>query len=379
MSQYGAVIQNQIKRTSRNLIAANIVLLLLEFAYFGIGGLVVTNSMPAAPTRPTPQPAATGPVDTSHPKLITPKDVESEGSLNRLNGHAVEYKDSSIVDLKFPVWNLSQRGSHSRPDHLQTYHLSAVNGKQLVVIPDDNNPGPTYRGVVRPPDDQDRNTVSTVLGSRGVQKITLLPYVVDCLPEAFDQSPAQFAVPAATIHLPNMLFILLAAFPVWNIVRGIVRLKDPSTHPVVRRLASYGAVDEMCRHIDADWAAGVVTEMPAKLTQYWLIVPTFFTCIVVPLDEIVWIYQRTYVTKGRSFAIVVRDRRGRYEEFTCGMFQVNKIISRVTNTRPWIMSGYTGKLAVQFSSNRAQFIADVDARQRQYLSGPGHQPPPYAP
>ncbi len=373
------MIQHQIERTSRNLIAANIVLLLLEFAYFGINGLVVSNSIRVAPTRPTPKLAVTGPVDTSHPKRITPKDVTSEGSLKQLNAHAVEYTDSSIVDLKFTVWNLSQRGSHSRPDKLQSYHLSAVNGKMLVVIPDDNNPGPKYRGVVRPLDDQDRNTVSTVLGSRGVQKIALLPYVVDCLPEAFDQSPGRFEVPTATIHLPNMLFLLLTAFPVWNIVRGILRLKDSSTHPVVRRLGAYGPVDEMCRHIDTDWVAGVVTVIPAKLTQYWLIVPTFFTCIVVPLDEIVWIYQRTYVTKGRSFAVVVRDRRGRYEEFTCGMFQVNKIISQVTKKRPWIVSGYTGKLAVQFSSNRAQFIADVDSRQQHYLSGPGHQPPPYTP
>ena len=220
--------------------------------------------------------------------------------------------------------------------------------------------------------------MTTVLHSRGIQKFTLLPLMLDGLSHPAAAGASSLHIPHVSLPVPILLYLLLGAVPIWNIFKALHRSKYPEAHPLVRRLQRYGSIADVARAIDADWSAGVTKIMPAEFTASWLIVSTFYTCIAVPLDEIVWIYERVYVTHGRSYSVCLRDRRGGSDEFTCALFQVSKILAHITRFRPWIVSGYSGQAAVDFATNRAQFIAEVDRSRQQHLAV-SVPPPPYTP
>ena len=124
-----------------------------------------------------------------------------------------------------------------------------------------------------------------------------------------------------------------------------------------------------------DFAAGVTKIMPVQFSASWLLASTFYTCIALPLDEIVWVYEQVYVTRGRSCSVCLRDRQGGFAEFTCALFQVKKIIDYITRVRPWVVSGYSGQAAVDFATDRARFVTEVDRRRQQYLAASAPMPP----
>lgn len=143
----------------------------------------------------------------------------------------------------------------------------------------------------------------------------------------------------------------------------------------MQRLEKYGPLNDIARAIEVDFAAGVTKIMPVQFSASWLLASTFYTCIALPLDEIVWVYEQVYVTRGRSCSVCLRDRQGGFAEFTCALFQVKKIIDYITRVRPWVVSGYSGQAAVDFATDRARFVTEVDRRRQHYLASSAPMPP----
>ena len=337
---YGSIVRGQIERTNRNLLVSNAVLLTLILAYALITTLVTGHNQ-FFPDRAGSAQSRTAetyaPADMSRPTAIVVEDLDSAVRLGKLTGHAVRLTDMQSVDLGFPVWNASQRGAVEDLSRAPNYRYSERGERLFVILPPDSTAGPVFTGVLRPLEEQDANQVTTVLHSRGIQKFTLMPFALDGLDHSKTSRRTALNLPSASIPLPNLFYLLLGAVPVWNICKALQRGKRLETHPLVRRLSKYGRIDDIARAIDAECAAGVVKITPAQFTASWLLVPTFYTCIALPLDEIVWIYERVYVTRGRSYAVCLRDRQGGYDEFTCALFQVNKILSYMSQVRPWVV------------------------------------------
>ncbi len=378
----GGIVRQQIARTNRNLLVSNAVLLALILLYAAVASLATGQNLffLTRPTLPASQSdKAIAPADMSHPTAITVHDLDSEVRLKQLQGHAVRLTDPDAVDLAFPVWNASQRGAIENPSQQPNYRFSKRGDHLLVILPPNSaTKGPGFTGILRRLDEQDGSQVTTVLHSRGIQNFTLLPVMLDGFSHEKGPGPRATMPALPSMPTPNLLLVLLMAVPVWNVFKAIQRGRNPGTHPLVRSLEKYGPIEDVSRAIDADSTAGITRITPAQFSPNWLLVPTFYTCIAMPLDALVWIYERVYITRGRSYAICLRDRQGGYAEFTCALFQVNKIIAHAVRVRPWILSGYSGQAAVDFASNRAQFIADVDRRRQQHLaaSAPAQ---PYSP
>lgn len=379
----GRIVRQEIARTNRNLLVSNIVVLVLIPLYFLWSGAVSHQNpffiTPHASVS-TPNEPEIGPADFSHPTPITVHDLDSENRLKQLEGRAAQLTDSETEDLKFPVWDSTSRGASADPSLQPKYRFSRRGSRLFVILPPDSHTtGPTFTGILRPLAQMDSDQVTVVLHSRGVQNFTLIPYMLDGLSHRSRGPFARpFAAPSLTFPLPNLFLILLCALPLWNIAKAVLRGQRPETHPLARSLEQYGPLADVAKAIDQDWAAGVTRIAPAQFMSHWLLVQTIYSTIAVPLDAVVWIYERTYYTRGRTFAICIRDWQGRYIEFICGMFQVQKIIEQVTRVRPWIISGYSSQAASDFASNRAQFLAEVNRRRQQYTAA-NSPTPPYTP
>lgn len=383
----GTFIRQQVERANCNLLVTNAFLLILIFAGAIIGSALTGQNMffPAfsdtSPASGSDKNAliSNKPVDMRHPVKISVKDLASVERLAALKDHAVTLTDNKATDLAFPVWNWSERTDSNPPAGQPNYHLSMAQGQLFVILPPDAQTSKTYTGVIRRLSDVDENTVTTVLHSRGIKQVSLMPYTLDAIPA---RSPgAGFAgrpnVPR--LPVPNMLLILLCAVPVWNVVKALQRRSNPRLHPIVKALEMYGPLADVTRDIDREYAQGVKKIAPVQFTASWMLVPTMFGLIVVHLDHLVWIWRQVYITQHYNYAIRMRDRQGGFHEFACGIFQIKKILDYVGQTRPWVFVGYDAQLNVDFATNRAQVVAQVDARRQQYLSAQAAPPAASAP
>ena len=259
---YGMVIRKHIERTNRNLLVCNATLLLLILTFEIVMSMVTGQNQfflwRGGSQSVSSQIVQEKPVDMSHPVGITVNDLASGSRLMRLKDKAVKLTDKKAFDLAFPVWNSTQRAADNGPGQPPNYHLSILGDRQFVILPTEAQAGPVYTGVIRTLAKDDENTVLTVLHSKGIQRVALLPFMLDCLSvrgrsgvvgasDKMDSPDRPAASHPPRIPMPNMFLLLLGAVPVWNVVKAFLRMKDPQSHPILKSLAKYGSPVDIAR------------------------------------------------------------------------------------------------------------------------------------
>ncbi len=386
-------IEKEVERVNRNLMLVNggiLALFALFFAFMMLGGVMRQRSHEQLQAYGAAhsanaiyrQPAA---LDSSHPTRISAAEVASTQRLEELAGHAVTFSDPQAQNLMFPVWNFMGRVTGKNKPHIPPYyHVSSAGGKLLLILPDKSEAGTTFTGVIRPLADVDFNAVHPALMARGFQQ-ELQPFILDCL----SLSPPDGAAPLPVVMHPVgnggrgfpsyvVVFGLLATLCGWNVVKAFKRIKSPLTHPIYTKLAQYGSPPDLVRAIEAERQAGVTVLAPAQFIYSWMLIPSFWSLDVVPLDQLAWVFKMvTFVNFiPMMFSLRVLDREGKGHPISTSDAQMTRIMDYIGQVRPWVMLGYSRERRDLFSCDRARFLAEIDARRRQFQPVPMPAPVP---
>ncbi len=361
---YGSLIDGHIKRTTQNLLTINLTILGIMTTVFGILFVAMRSN-----SKPVGQPAEDS--ASKPPKAITASDLRGHETLNSFSNRHVSLKAPNAVDLEWNITDLSGRlPKYDFTREKYTYHLVDVGGKSLLVLP--GLSGSPFVGTLTELEQKDRQAVETVVQSRGQPKPDLLPYALYCLPDA-SNGPGH-----GTSFLLGMLWIplLFMAVPAGYAVIALMRRGNPLTHPIGRLLSRFGPPQAIGQAIEAEMRAGCRTIGPALFTQNWALVTRSLSVTLIPLENLIWVYERSRGPFGPWSELVAVPRvanehvLGEYV-FYARRSEVAAIIDQITGPRPWLITGWTPQIRSDMLARRQEVIAYVDERRRHFLSGQG--------
>jgi hypothetical protein len=163
-------------------------------------------------------------------------------------------------------------------------------------------------------------------------------------------------------------FLLLAG---WNLSKWRKRARDYSCHPIFKRLACFGTVEQVIQQIEAAILLNPIEKIAGvKLSGPWLFKPSAFglTCFHVP--DLVWVYRKVtthsvnLIPVGQSSEALIYDRYGLSLTTQAGKKKIELLMMNITHQSPWIVAGYSKDLAKMWNSRKADFIAAVDERRK---------------
>lgn len=162
-----------------------------------------------------------------------------------------------------------------------------------------------------------------------------------------------------------LLLLIWKAFPAWR------RLRDPDTHPVLVRAATWGEPVSL--------SAGVERELHmAKkgksggwtLTDSYLVRRSFFTFDLLRFHDLVWAYKKVtkhsvnFIPTGKTYAALLICYGGA-AELAGSEKVVDGFLQLAANRAPWAVFGYTAELAKVFKKDQPGFVAAVEQRRRE--------------
>lgn len=112
---------------------------------------------------------------------------------------------------------------------------------------------------------------------------------------------------------------------------------------------------------------------PVLLTQNWAIVSRTLDVMLIPLENLVWVYEKVRGPSAWTELVAVpRHLRsvtlGQYV-FYARRKEITAIIQQIQRQRPWLIVGWTPQIYSDMLGRRQDVIAYVDERRRQYLTG----------
>jgi len=165
-------------------------------------------------------------------------------------------------------------------------------------------------------------------------------------------------------------FLLLAA---WNLSKWKQRTWEFTCHPICKRLARFGTVEQVIQQIEAAILINPIeTIAGVKLSGPWLFKPSAFglACFFVP--DLVWVYRKVtthsvnFIPVGQSSEALLYDRDGFSAPTQARKKKVELLMMNITQQSPWIVAGYSKDLAKMWNSRKAEFIAAVDERRKDF-------------
>jgi hypothetical protein len=171
---------------------------------------------------------------------------------------------------------------------------------------------------------------------------------------------------ALAIDVP---LLLLAT---WNLSKWKKRAWDYTCHPICKRLARFGTLEQVIQEIEAAILMNPVEKIAGvRLFGPWLFKPRFFglTCFHVP--DIVWVYKKVtqhsvnFIPTGKSFAALLYDRYGYSTEIQASEKKIVVLMTHIIKHCPWTIAGFSKDLEKLWTSRKGAFVAAVDERRKE--------------
>jgi hypothetical protein len=159
----------------------------------------------------------------------------------------------------------------------------------------------------------------------------------------------------------------LVGIAVWYLRVALMRRRQPSRHPIVAWLSSFGDLNQLVS-IDAEFL-GATKIGKATTTASWIFVPTIFGLKVARIEGLTWVYEKvtrhyhTFIPTGKTYAAVLWDRSGRALEIDGRKKKVEQLVNVVLDRAPWVAVGFNNDLEQLSKSDWAGFVSAVDQRR----------------
>jgi hypothetical protein len=165
----------------------------------------------------------------------------------------------------------------------------------------------------------------------------------------------------------------LVLLTTWNLSKWKKRAWDYTCHPICKRLAHFGTVEQVIQQIEAALLTNPVEKIAGvKLFGAWLFKPRFFGLTSFHVPDIVWVYKKVtqhsinFIPTGKSFAALLYDRYWYSTEIQARQKQVESLMAVICQQNPWIVAGFGKDLERLWKSQRGAFIAAVDERRKEF-------------
>jgi hypothetical protein len=165
-------------------------------------------------------------------------------------------------------------------------------------------------------------------------------------------------------------FLMLAG---WNLSKWKKRAWEFTCHPICKRLARFGTVEQVIQQIEAAILINPVEEIAGvRLSGPWLFKPSAFglTCFYVP--DLVWVYRKVtthsvnFIPVGQSSEVLLYDRYGFATTTQARKKKIELLMMNITQQSPWIVAGFSKDLEKLWKSRKGDFVAAVDERRKEF-------------
>lgn len=160
----------------------------------------------------------------------------------------------------------------------------------------------------------------------------------------------------------------LVGIAIWYLRIAWMRRQQPSRHPIVAWLSSFGDLDQLVPTIDAE-LLGATKIGKVTTTASWIFAPTTFGLKLARIDRLTWAYEKVtrhshnFIPTGKTYAAILWDRSGRAIEIDGRTKRVEQILKTVLDRAPWVVIGFDKELEQLSKSNWAGFVGAVDQRR----------------
>lgn len=334
-------IGKQLKRTNRNFLISNLVLLALPLSFGILGMRYWTNFF-------------SGPAKTSSNELIQFAGKTPDRNYIKIDG------DKNLDTGVKQITTTKRRGQVTGSKVSANYVALRVGDKALIVKAKPENLQSTqFTGELKPlPQDVHRRIVTPVINKYPQANTLFLPYLLD---------------QAEDYNFPGYMGLIIgipgAGLSIWNLLKLKKRQAKPELHPIAQHIAGNQDAITVIQQIDQEIAAAH-TIGKTTISRNWLFKPTLYGMDSVRLENLVWFYQKVTthrtngIPTGKTYATVVHDRHGKKYEFSGEAQQVSRIMETLYSKAPWAVSGYNDDLQKMWQKSRNDMISAVDQRRQ---------------
>jgi hypothetical protein len=339
-------IGSEIRRSNRNLLITNTILVLITGGILAASWRYLYNSL-------------AGPFPVAVDSLAG---IKNPGALSQyfVAVHGVQAKDAGLQIMDQRVSKYSRKVTSETLSAV--YFAFPVRTKVMLVKSPKTTAAADYEGAIVPVPQDVRDWYQTKMRARNLEfDDVFLPYMLDAT------SFRTAAYWELALCLP---FLALGLF---NLFKGITRASNPAASPIAKQLALIGPPEQVAAAIQNEMAqyGNRSTLKGTLLTASWLTRSTPLGLKVMHLNDILWVYQKVTkhstngVPTGTTFSVTIGDRAG--ERFECGGKQpeVVKFIETLYAGVPWVVTGYSAELNTKFTKHRQEFAAIVQQRREQ--------------
>jgi hypothetical protein len=336
-------IEQNIRRATRNLLIANILL---------AGALAVIVALNARYLYNVVR----GPFDIDRAALLRLTDTEKRQEYY-VNVKADEVLDTGVQE----VTSSTRNGVNTGERVTANFVALVVDARLLLARAPVSDTGTSVTGALVPiPQDVQREIIDDIITSEPSLDGIFLPYMLDA---------GDFRTGG---YIGLALCGALALLALWNLTRAVRRAVNPEAHPTYRALAVYGPGPSIIASVDGEVSNPACTKIAgAYITPHWLVQTSTFGVEVTRVDDLIWIYKKvtqrrvSFVPAGTTHAAVLWNRQGKSIEINGNELQVTDILMTVARQVPWIFVGYTADLEKAWQKNRAAMMQAVAERQRE--------------
>lgn len=169
----------------------------------------------------------------------------------------------------------------------------------------------------------------------------------------------------------NLVPAVIAVPGIVALVVWLIRMINPKSHPVYKRLARYGDAHNIAEQVNQEFA-GVRTSDNAQFGPNWLAQRYVYGLFLVPWVDVAWLHIYTHIRNGvRADYVRVWSRDGRQFVAPAGMKQseAEQLLLQLCARAPWAEVGYSPELLKLWTKRRSEFVQRVDARRERAWSG----------
>jgi len=153
------------------------------------------------------------------------------------------------------------------------------------------------------------------------------------------------------------------------LVTWLMRILNPGSHPIYKRLKQYGDPRELARQVNQEFAGAG----PGDATHFganWLAQGDTYGLSLVPWVDIAWLHIYTSVRNGvHSNYVRVWSRDGKQFVALAGLHkeEAEQLLYDLHARAPWAEVGFSRELLRQWNKQRAEFIGRVELRRSRFV------------
>lgn len=244
-------------------------------------------------------------------------------------------------------------------ERTDAYFAAAWVGDALVMVRLKNPVDDTqtvYTGAFVRPSDIQREIFDDIQSEAPDLVEDLVPLVLDTIDKEF-----QWYGGAAILGV-------LALGGIGGIMTFVQRSTNPSSHPIMKKLAPYGDVDTVIDSIEKELGSMPDEVGKLKLTRNWLIHKNGANFEAIPYRDLLWAYK--FIQKGKyntkTYFAYICDKHGKLVTVQAKEEQVNIMLEAIMSRAPWIIGGYSDDVKKAWDTDRQQLVAAVEQRKAQF-------------